>query len=95
VRAGEADGAAIDSHLLDVLGHPGLRVIQSLGPWPEKPLAAGPSVSAARRAELKALVAGLPADPEFRVEGWAPVSDADYDSIRQLATRSRVRSSDA
>ncbi len=93
VLADEADGAAIDSHLLDVLGHPGLRVIQSLGPWPEKPLAAGPSVSAARRAELKALVAGLPAQPAFRVDGWAPVADADYDPIRRLATRFRARSS--
>jgi phosphonate transport system substrate-binding protein len=95
VRAGEADGAAIDSHLLDVLGKEGFRVVQSLGPWPEKPLAAGPSVSAERRAEIRSIVAGLPAQPEYRVKRWAATDDAAYDPIRTMsrAARPRVRSS--
>jgi phosphonate transport system substrate-binding protein len=95
VRTGEADGAAIDSHLLDLLGHDALRVIQSLGPWPEKPLAAGPSVSGERRAEIRERVAALAGSPDFRVDRWAPVSDADYDPIRRLEARSRARSSAA
>jgi phosphonate transport system substrate-binding protein len=96
VRAGEADGAAIDSHLLDVVGKGGFRVVQSLGPWPEKPLAAGPSVSAERRAEIRSIVAGLPAQPEYRVERWAATDDAAYDPIRTMsrAARPRARSSD-
>ncbi len=101
VRAGEADGAAIDSHLLDLLRDDDpaldreLRLAESLGPWPEKPLAAGPSVTTERRAELRALLAGLPAQPEFRVDRWAAVEDAGYDPIRRLAARSRTRPSGA
>ena len=94
VRAGEADAAAIDSHLLDVLRDDDpaldsdLRIAESLGPSPEKPLAVGPAVEPDQRAAIRETLSAMPGDPAFRVDGWAPVDDAAYDPIREMRARS-------
>jgi ABC-type phosphate/phosphonate transport system substrate-binding protein len=93
VYRGDADWAAIDSHVLDVVGTPaGVEVAASVGPFPITPLvgAPGADVEALRRA----VTASAPA-PGMRTERWAPVTDADYDPIRRLAARSRTRPSGA
>jgi ABC-type phosphate/phosphonate transport system substrate-binding protein len=102
VRAGEADGAAVDSHLLDLLrgDDPALdaelRIAESLGPSPEKPLAAGPALGAGERKAIREALAALPVDPAFRVDRWAPVDDSAYEPIREMllrAARPHARSS--
>jgi ABC-type phosphate/phosphonate transport system substrate-binding protein len=82
VRSGRADGAAVDSHLLDLLlaGDGALResitVIESLGPSPSQPLAAGPGLREDERDAVRRAVGALP--------GWAPVRDSDYEPLRAM-----------
>jgi phosphonate transport system substrate-binding protein len=90
VRSGEADAAAIDSHLLDLLleDDPGLgravRVIESLGPSPSQPLAAGPRLDAGERRAIREAMASL--------EGWAAVDDSHYEPIRAMRRDAAARS---
>ena len=97
VREAEADGAAIDSHLLDLLrgDDPALdaelRTVESLGPSPEKPLAAGPGLGSSERMAIREALPGSPVDRSSRVDGWAPVDDAAYDPIRRMQREARPR----
>jgi len=100
VRAGDADVAAVDSHLLAALraDDPGIEtelvVIESLGPSPSQPFAAGPGLAADERDGIRAALTGLPAvDLAPGLEGvrWLAVDDGDYDPIRQMLASSRGR----
>ena len=82
VAAGEADVAAMDSHLHAALGDDGLEVVERLGPSPSQPLAAGPSLPRAERERITATLAALAPD-ELGIT-WVPVADADYDPIRAM-----------
>lgn len=91
VVAGEADAAAIDSHLLQVIAteDPDLRsrvrAVASLGPSPIQPLVAGAAMTSTDRESARAAVTRLGAGPcGTLVEGWAPVGDADYEPIRAM-----------
>ena len=57
VRAGEADVAAIDSHLLAALRADDLVVVERLGPSPSQPLAAGPALGGQERERVRATLA--------------------------------------
>ena len=82
VAAGEADVAAIDSHLHEALGADELTVIERLGPSPSQPLAAGPSLPEAERERIRAVLTALgPSEPGLT---WVPVDDATYDPIRAM-----------
>ena len=97
VCSGAADAAAIDSQVLAVAqrNHPGLaarlRVIASLGPSTIQPIVAARRLSADLRAALRAALVELPTSTGDRaelargfVERFVPVSDADYDGIREM-----------
>lgn len=70
VTEDEADCAIIDSLVLDDLAPAGIRVVESVGPYPAPPLAARfgliPELGAAAVAA-----------------GWAPVSESTYDRLRE------------
>ncbi len=89
VAAGEADVAAVDSHLHAALGDDGLTVVERLGPSPSQPLAAGPGLApGGARAD--------PAHPDGLGPGelgitWVPVDDATYDPIRAMRDRAVKR----
>lgn len=80
VRRGEADIAAIDSQLLDVIvaedslvaGE--IWVLGSLGPWPIPPFVATSRISQVERAAIRAAFA--------QMLDWTPVDDAYYDMLR-------------
>jgi phosphonate transport system substrate-binding protein len=90
VRSGEAGAAAIDSHLLDLLFEDdpelgrAVRVIESLGPSPSQPLAAGPGLGAGERRAIRDAVSSL--------EGWAGVDDAHYEPLRAMRRDALARS---
>ena len=86
VRSGDADAAAIDSHLLDVLraGDPSLadvRTVTELGPWPIQPLVAAPGLGPAARERLRAAAFELMPPADTLVERFVAVGDADYEPI--------------
>lgn len=91
VLLGEADAAAIDSHLLEVIrtdddyvaSH--ARSVASLGPSPMQPLVAGAALSAADRETARAAITRLGPGPAGTfVKRWVPVTDADYEPIRAM-----------
>ena len=100
VAAGEADGAAIDSHLLEVLvdREPGLgrrlRVVESLGPSTIQPLVAGAGVAEnlleGDRAALLHVPRGDARLHQSRVARFAAVDDADYDGIRRMLDTAKM-----
>ena len=99
VRAGDADVAAVDSHLYAALraDDPALGqelvVVERLGPSPSQPLAAGPGLGREERERVRAAMTALPAfelAPGLGVS-WAPVDDATYDPIRAMRAAARER----
>lgn len=72
VRDGRAECAIIDSMVFDDLAPPGLRVVESVGPYPAPPLAARPELVD----QLGAAAVEV---------GWATVRDSDYDILRSPA----------
>ena len=89
VASGEADVAAIDSHLREALGADELVVVERLGPSPSQPLAAGPGLGSAQRERIRATLAGL-APAELGLT-WVPVDDATYDPIRAMRAAAQAR----
>ncbi len=87
VRSGRADVAAIDSHLLALLGADDLGItaelttVESLGPSPAQPFAAGPGLTGDEHLAIQAALCA--SDP---IDGlcWAAVDDAAYDPIRSM-----------
>jgi ABC-type phosphate/phosphonate transport system substrate-binding protein len=101
VRTGRADVAAIDSHLFAVLAadDPSLRsdlaTIESLGPSPSQPLAAGPALGPAERmAAREALreIGPVELAPNVHLARWAEVGDATYDPLRRMQAAAAARS---
>jgi phosphonate transport system substrate-binding protein len=97
VAEGEADVAAIDSHVLATLlsSHPRLdgrlRVIHTLGPSPIQPLVAARDLPEALKAAVRSALVDLANDPKARsvlrrghIAGFVPVQDSTYDSIREM-----------
>lgn len=95
LRAGEADVAAVDSHLYAALGadDPALAealvVVEQLGPSPSPPLAAGPGLAAVERERITATLIGLGAG-DLGIT-WVAVDDATYDPIRTMRAAARAR----
>jgi phosphonate transport system substrate-binding protein len=98
VASGRVDAAAIDSVVLErelALGSAAaasVRVIETLGPSPAPPAVVHASVPAAVRATLRELLTTMRDDAVGRrilrmagVSHFVPVSDRDYDPIRQTA----------
>lgn len=94
LRRGEADVAAIDSHVLLLAGRrdprlaAALRVVESLGPYPAPPLAVNTGTCRVPAALLREVLAALPAArlAPLAIRRWQAVENRDYDPIR-AATR--------
>ena len=97
VAEGEADVAAIDSHVLATFlpSHPRLdgrlRAIHTLGPSPIQPLVAARHLPEALKAAVRCALVDLANDPKARivlrrghVACFVPVQDSAYDSIREM-----------
>jgi phosphonate transport system substrate-binding protein len=98
VLAGEVDGAAIDSTVLEQalrddprLGD-SIRVIETLGPSPIPPLVASRSVDPATVNMVREAVLHMPTTAlgrtilhEAVISHFVPVTDADYTPIRQMS----------
>jgi len=95
VEAGAADVAAIDSNTLRAVrrsgGARGVRVLESLGPYPVQPIVVRAGLDAAVKRVLAPALLAMHKSPGMRagleahgVRRFAPVSDADYASERAL-----------
>jgi phosphonate transport system substrate-binding protein len=97
VVEGEADVAAIDSHVLDTLrfSHPhlaaSLRVIHTLGPSPIQPLVAARHLPEVLKMAVRSALGDLANDPKAQrtlrrghVACIVPVQDSTYDPIREM-----------
>lgn len=94
---GEADGCAIDSHLLDVLRQERpeittrVRIIDSLGPSTIPPLVISTGSGESMKQRIQGILLSMHKDPqaakELRkgcIECFAKVQDEDYDDIRTM-----------
>jgi phosphonate transport system substrate-binding protein len=97
VCAGAVDAAAIDSHVLTLLMRDdparvaGLRIIDTFGPSPIQPLAAGAHVSTSLKSQVKNVLLEMSKDRAMKpalaralVDRFEPVSDATYNAIREM-----------
>ncbi|BCX05106.1 MAG: hypothetical protein KatS3mg053_3044 [Candidatus Roseilinea sp.] len=97
ILSGQADAAAIDSTVLELMfaREPALserlRVIEVLGPSSQPPWVIGRRVPATLRRTLRETLIHMHEDAEGRVilarhgvARFAPVTDADYDDVRQM-----------
>lgn len=92
IKRGDADAAAIDSHVLllekrrDPALAGSLRVAASLGPYPSPPLAVNTGACDASIDALRASLDGLPAATlqKAAIKQWLPVDDPYYDAIRAV-----------
>jgi len=92
VRDGDADVAAIDSHLHAALGSDGLVVVEQLGPSPSQPLASGPGLGREERERIRAVLTALdPSEPLGLT--WVPVDDSAYEPIRAMRAAADGRGS--
>ena len=87
LESGRLDAASIDSNTLLAMGGvpEGLRVLETWGPFPVQPIVVRSSLLDTTRDIITTTVLALNHDPEtaralrrFRVERFAPVSEADY-----------------
>lgn len=103
VAAGELDGAALDSHLLDLLRarRPELvaavRVVDVLGPSTIQPLAVSTELPASARAAAGEAVVAAARAPSLRrllaahvTSGWVRVDQRSYDDIAAMAATSSI-----
>ncbi len=103
VLDGEADAAAIDSHVLSLHRRDeprlagDLRVVEILGPSTIQPVVASKRLSAADRADITSSLAGLhtrpDADPTFEramVDRFVPIDSSRYNDIREMLAASRA-----
>lgn len=97
VAGGLADGAAVDSLVYDsvVRRDPALgakvRVVDRSPPFGIPPVVVGPSVRPQVAAQVAEILMGMSADPEGRraleamqIDGFVPIEDSAYDSVRTL-----------
>jgi len=100
VLSGEADAAAIDSHLLDVVlcrdaqMSARIRVIDMLGPSAIPPIVVAKQLDPALKCALQEMLITLHKDPfsaqvlhEGGIERFVPVQDECYDDIRHMFAR--------
>jgi len=100
VLEGQADAAAIDSHVLDVLLSQEkdlalqLQVIAILGPSSIPPVVIRRSLDSNLKCRLQEALITMHDDPvaadglhEGRIDHFVAVSDADYDDIRAIFAR--------
>jgi phosphonate transport system substrate-binding protein len=98
VLLGEADACGVRDIVGDRFVGRGLRVLESSRAIPNFPLVVAPTLQASERRKLVSVLVERPEqDPAVRglMESWdeeiaggfAPVSDADYDIVRQLARK--------
>jgi phosphonate transport system substrate-binding protein len=98
VANGEADAAAIDSHVLETWFdlHPSLRralrIVDSLGPSPIQPVAVRRSLSPGCKDDLRLALAEIDKGPEgrailgrARMERFVGVAEETYDPIRAMS----------
>jgi phosphonate transport system substrate-binding protein len=98
VASGRVDASAIDSQVLavELRDHPELagqiKVIDSLGPSSIQPFVAASWLPEELKIGIRTALLEIGADPDARsrlgkgfIERFAPVEDADYDDIRQMA----------
>jgi phosphonate transport system substrate-binding protein len=97
VCSGEVDASAIDSQVLAIALRDQhglaaeLRILDSLGPSTIQPIVASRRLSPSLRAELQAVLVEMHQHDRAReslahgfVERFVPVSDGDYDDIREM-----------
>jgi phosphonate transport system substrate-binding protein len=97
VRAGEVDASAIDCQVLaiEMRDQPELaeqlEVIDSLGPSTIQPVVVSSRLPGDLKADLRSVFVEMGSDPAAReplaygfIERFAPVTDEDYDDIRQM-----------
>jgi phosphonate transport system substrate-binding protein len=95
VAAGLADGAGVDSIVLDqvLAAEPGLaiRIIHVSVPFGIPPVVVAPHISVSDEAEIRSLLLGLADDEMARqaleamgVDRFVAVSDDEYDGVREL-----------
>lgn len=97
VASGLADGAAVDSLVLDyaLLREPGLadrvKVIHRSPAFAIPPVVASPRITATQRAEITAVLLSLGGDPaatqvleSLGIDGFVPIEDSAYDDVRSL-----------
>lgn len=102
VLDGEADAAALDSHVLDVLFQQQpelsdrLRMVDMLGPSPIPPLVIARGLDPALKQRIRETLLTMHHDPQAiyelnkgRIKRFAPVSDEDYDPIRDMFVQMR------
>ena len=100
VLAGEADAAAIDSHLLDVVlrrdarAAAGIRVVDVLGPSAVPPIVVARRLDPDLKHTLREMLVTMHNDPfsarvlrEGGIERFVPVDDECYDDIRSMYAR--------
>ncbi len=100
VLAGEADAAAIDSHLLDVVLHRdaqaavGIRVVDMLGPSAVPPIVVARRLDPDLKHTLREMLVTMHNDlfsarvlREGGIERFVPVNDEWYDDIRSMYAR--------
>jgi phosphonate transport system substrate-binding protein len=100
VLAGEADAAAIDSHLLDVVRRrdaqaaAGIRVVDVLGPSAVPPVVVARRLDPDLKHALREMLITMHENPfslqvlrEGGIECFVPVDDEWYDDIRSMYTR--------
>lgn len=97
VLDGQAEAAALDSHLLDVLfqREPSLRkrlrIVESLGPSPIPPLVIARELEPALKKRIRSTLLTIHSDPQAahelrkgQISRFVPVTDADYQPIRAM-----------
>jgi phosphonate transport system substrate-binding protein len=97
VTTGEVDAAAIDSQVLAIELHDhsdlaaALRTIETLGPSTIQPVVAARHLPADLKLALRTVLLRMGDDPAARqelargfVERFVPVTDRDYDDIREM-----------
>ncbi len=97
VREGEVEGAAIDSHVLEVWMRDGaglrdsLRIVDALGPSPVQPVAVTKRLPEALRNDIRRVLLGLGDDPRARpglevgmVDRFVAADAGLYDDIRRM-----------
>jgi phosphonate transport system substrate-binding protein len=107
VLEGQADAAAIDSHVLDALLWQNkdlelqLRVIARLGPSSIPPVVVARSLDSILKCRLQEALITMHNDPgaadglhEGQIDHFVVVSDADYDDIRAIFARVQATISD-
>src|SRR5262245_44927898 len=86
IRAGRADGAAIDSNVLFRGSGDGLRIIESWGPYPIQPVIIRDGVDDELKSRIAAALLEIENLAPFGFARFAPVAAEDYDGRRRASS---------